>query len=103
MTGFGQMMQAYIINMRRPLFQDIRVREALVYSYDFENTFKTGLYQRADSLFNNSDFAAQGIAGAGRARAARAVPQVAAAPASSARPSAPRAPRTRPTGCAATC
>ena len=64
-TGFGQLMQAYIINMRRPLFQDIRVREALVYSYDFENTFKTGLYHRADSLFNNSDFAAQGTPGPG--------------------------------------
>jgi peptide/nickel transport system substrate-binding protein/microcin C transport system substrate-binding protein len=64
-TGFGQLMQAYIINMRRPLFQDIRVREALVYSYDFENSFKTGLYQRADSLFNNSEFAAQGTPGPG--------------------------------------
>jgi peptide/nickel transport system substrate-binding protein/microcin C transport system substrate-binding protein len=64
-TGFGQMMQAYIINMRRPLFQDIRVREALVYSYDFENTFKTGLYHRADSLFNNSEFAAEGTPGPG--------------------------------------
>jgi peptide/nickel transport system substrate-binding protein/microcin C transport system substrate-binding protein len=64
-TGFGQLMQAYIINLRRPLFQDIRVREALVYSYDFENTFKTGLYQRADSLFNNSEFAAQGTPGPG--------------------------------------
>jgi len=64
-TGFGQLMQAYILNLRRPLFQDIRVREALVYSYDFESTFKTGLYRRADSLFNNSEFAAEGTPGSG--------------------------------------
>jgi peptide/nickel transport system substrate-binding protein/microcin C transport system substrate-binding protein len=62
-TGFGQLMQAYIINLRRPLFQDIRVREALVHTYDFENVNRTGLFKRANSLFNNSDFAAQGTPG----------------------------------------
>ncbi len=64
-TGFGQMMQADMMNMRRPLFQDIRVREALIYAYDFETVYKTGTYHRADSLFNNSDFAAQGAPGPG--------------------------------------
>ena len=59
-TGFGYYMQAYNINLRRPLFQDIRVREALVYTYDFENVNKTGQFRRANSLFNNSIFAAEG-------------------------------------------
>jgi len=30
------------------------VREALVHTYDFENINKTGLFKRANSLFNNS-------------------------------------------------
>lgn len=64
-TSYGQMMQADIINIRRPLFQDIRVREALVYAYDFETVYKTGIYHRADSLFNNSEFAAEGSPGPG--------------------------------------
>jgi peptide/nickel transport system substrate-binding protein/microcin C transport system substrate-binding protein len=59
-TGFGQLMQAYIINLRRPLFADIRVREALVYTYDFETQNKTALFRRANSLFNNTEFAAEG-------------------------------------------
>ena len=64
-TGFGQFMQAYILNMRRPLFQDMRVREALVYTYDFESVNKTGLFRRANSLFNNTEFAAVGLPGPG--------------------------------------
>jgi microcin C transport system substrate-binding protein len=60
-TGYGQLMQAYMINMRRPLFADIRVREALVYTYDFETANKTGLFKRANSLFNNTEFAAEGL------------------------------------------
>ena len=59
-NGFGQGLQAYFLNTRRPLFADRRVREALVYSYDFEtlNTYKQ--YERSSSLFSNSDFAAVG-------------------------------------------
>ena len=64
-TGYGQYMQIYAINMRRPMFQDMRVREALVHTYDFENINKTGLFKRANSLFNNSIFAAEGTPGAG--------------------------------------
>ena len=60
-TGYGQLMQIYAINMRRPMFQDIRVREALVHTYDFENTNRTGIFRRAESLFNNSEFAAEGL------------------------------------------
>ena len=61
-TGFGQGLQAYELNLRRPIFQDIRVREAIGLTYDFDtanNRFK--MYKRASSLFNNSDFAAEGL------------------------------------------
>lgn len=60
-TSIGQGLQAYLLNMRRPLFQDIRVREALVYTYDFDTSNRLGLYKRANSEFNNSEFAAQGL------------------------------------------
>ncbi|MDP3225027.1 MAG: extracellular solute-binding protein, partial [Rubrivivax sp.] len=59
-TGYGQLMQIYAINMRRPIFADMRVREALIYTYDFEQVNRTGLFKRANSLFNNSIFAAEG-------------------------------------------
>ena len=89
-TSVGQGLQAYMLNMRRPLFQDIRVREALGYTYDFDTVNRLGLYKRADSQFNNSEFAAAGPAVAGRAEAAGAVPRRAAAARCSARPSARR-------------
>ena len=61
-TAMGQGLQAYNINLRRPMFQDIRVREALGLTYDFDTAFqKTGLYKRAHSVFNNSPFAAEGL------------------------------------------
>ena len=55
-TGYGNYMQAYNINMRRPIFQDIRVREALAHTYDFETLNKTGIFKRVNSQFNNSEF-----------------------------------------------
>ena len=57
----GQGHQAYLLNMRRPIFQDRRVREALDYTYDFEKINLYGMRKRAYSLFSNSDFAAQGL------------------------------------------
>ena len=63
--GTGQGLQAYQINLRRPLFQDIRVREALGLSFDFETNNRYRLFKRASSVFNNSDFAAQGLPSAG--------------------------------------
>ncbi len=61
-TGFGQHLQAYDFNLRRPIFQDIRVREAIGLTYDFDTVnerFK--MFKRAHSLFNNSEFAAEGL------------------------------------------
>ena len=60
-TGFGQGLQAYQLNLRRPIFQDIRVREALGLTYDFDTiTNRYKMFKRASSMFNNSDFAAVG-------------------------------------------
>jgi microcin C transport system substrate-binding protein len=57
-------MQGFIMNERRPLFQDRRVREALGLVFDFEwmnaNLFYNS-YARSTSYFSNSDFAATGL------------------------------------------
>ncbi len=63
--GMGQGMQAYLLNLRRPQFQDRRVREALDYTYDFEKINLYGLRVRSYSLFSNSDFAAKDLPGPG--------------------------------------
>ncbi len=57
----GQGLQAYELNLRRPIFQDIRVREALNWTYDYDTINRYRLYKRASSVFNNSEFAAQGL------------------------------------------
>jgi microcin C transport system substrate-binding protein len=57
-------MQAYAFNLRRPLFQDPRVRHALAFAFDFEwanqNLFY-GQYERTESYFSNSELAAKGL------------------------------------------
>ncbi len=53
-------MTAFIYNIRRPVFQNIDVREALNYAYDFEwsnKQFAYGDYIRTNSFFENSDLA----------------------------------------------
>ena len=67
-TATGQGLQSYQINLRRPQFADIRVREALGLTYDFETLNRTGVFKRAYSVFNNSDFAAQGAPSDGELR-----------------------------------
>lgn len=61
----GQGLQSSLFNLRRPIFQDARVREALVLAWDYDkyNRFKT--FQPASSVFNNSGFAATGEPSAG--------------------------------------
>ena len=57
-------MQGFGYNLRRPLFQDPRVREALAYAFDFEWTNKNlfyGQYVRTRSYFDNSELAATGM------------------------------------------
>ncbi len=56
-------MQGFVYNLRRPLFQDPLVREALAYAFDFERSNKTlfyGQYVRTRSYFDNSELAASG-------------------------------------------
>jgi len=57
-------MQSFAMNLRRPLFQDARVRRALIEVFDFEwmnaNLFY-GAYARTTSYFSNSDFASRGL------------------------------------------
>lgn len=55
--------QGWFINTRREKFKDRRVREALISAFDFEWTNQSimyGLYQRTQSVFQNSDLMAQG-------------------------------------------
>lgn len=57
-------MQGFVFNLRRPVFQDVRVREALSLLLDFEWTNKqlfNGAYTRTTSYFENSDMAASGL------------------------------------------
>lgn len=56
----GSMMQAFDFNLRLPKFQDIRVREAIMRAWDFEAYNKYGTFARANSMFNNTEFAAEG-------------------------------------------
>ncbi len=56
-------MQALVMNLRRPIFQDIKVRQALTAAYDFEWMNKTlfhGQYERLQSFFHGSELAATG-------------------------------------------
>ena len=53
-NGFGSGLQSYELNLRRPKFQDIRVREALALAYDFEAVNRYQQYKRANSVFSTS-------------------------------------------------
>lgn len=57
-------MQAFLMNQRRELFQDINVRKALTYAFDFEwsnrNLFFDA-YTRTNSYFSNSELASSGL------------------------------------------
>jgi microcin C transport system substrate-binding protein len=57
-------MQGFAFNLRRPIFQDPRVREALAYGFDFEWSNKNlfySAYTRTRSYFDNSELAATGV------------------------------------------
>jgi microcin C transport system substrate-binding protein len=59
----GAGMQGFVMNLRRPQFQDIRVRKALGLALDFEwmnRQLFYGQYKRIYSFFNNSELAATG-------------------------------------------
>lgn len=57
-------MQAFVPNMRRDIFKDARVREALNYAYDFEDINKNLAYgglKRVDSFFWGTELASSGL------------------------------------------
>ncbi len=59
-TGF----QSYVLNTRRPLLQDVRVREALGLAIDYEwmnRQMFYNSYTRVKGLFGNTDCAASGL------------------------------------------
>jgi microcin C transport system substrate-binding protein len=60
----GVLLQGFFFNLRKPMFQDIRVREAMAYAFDFtwenKNLFY-GMFRRSDSYFGPNDRAAHGM------------------------------------------
>ena len=57
-------MQGFAFNLRRDMFKDPKVREALAYAFDFEWSNKNlfyGQYTRTRSFFENSELAATGL------------------------------------------
>jgi len=55
--GLPSGMQGFVFNLRNPLFQDVRVRQAITKVLDFDWINKNlffGLYQRTTSYFDNS-------------------------------------------------
>ena len=60
----GAGMQAFVMNLRRPQFQDVRVRRALGLAMDFEwmnRQLFYSQYTRIDSFFSNSELGAHGL------------------------------------------
>ncbi len=56
--------QSFVFNLRRPQFQDIRVRQAIGLMFNFEWSNETlfyGLYARINSFWENSELAATGV------------------------------------------
>ncbi|MFU8857482.1 MAG: extracellular solute-binding protein [Deferrisomatales bacterium] len=59
-------MQAFVMNTRRPLFRDRRVRQAMAFAFDYEWTNANlfyGQYARTTSYFSNSELASRGLPG----------------------------------------
>lgn len=57
-------MQGFAFNVRKEIFKDPRVREALAYAFDFEWSNRNlffGAYTRTNSYFSNSELASSGL------------------------------------------
>jgi peptide/nickel transport system substrate-binding protein len=70
-SGVPKGMSAFVFNLRREIFSDIRVREALGMLFDFEwlnRTFFHARYQRTRSYFEGSELSSYGVAADARER-----------------------------------
>jgi peptide/nickel transport system substrate-binding protein len=70
--GLPKGMSGLVFNTRRPIFADVRVREALSLLFDFEwinKNFFFGAYRRTASYFDGSELSSHGIAADARERA----------------------------------
>lgn len=59
-------MQGFVFNLRKPYFQDVRVRKAIALLFDFEwanSRLFHGAYERSHSYFGNSELGAEGLPG----------------------------------------
>ncbi|MEY4083756.1 MAG: hypothetical protein RL483_1125 [Pseudomonadota bacterium] len=57
-------LQGFFFNIRRPIFKDVRVRQAIALAMDFEwmnRQLFYDQYQRSNSYFTNSEMAAKGL------------------------------------------
>ena len=69
--GLPKGMQGLVFNTRRPVFADIRVREAILHLFDFEwinRTYFFNLYKRTASYFDGCDLSAHGVPANARER-----------------------------------
>ena len=69
--GLPKGMQGLVFNTRRPVFADIRVREAVLHLFDFEwinRTYFFNLYKRTASYFDGCDLSAHGVPANARER-----------------------------------
>lgn len=56
-------MEGFVFNLRKAIFRDVRLREAIAMMYDFEwinANFYSGLYVRTESYFGDSDYSSTG-------------------------------------------
>jgi len=61
--GLPKGMQGLVMNTRRPVFSDVRVREAILHLFDFEwinHTYFFDLYERTASYFDGCELSAHG-------------------------------------------
>ena len=59
-------MQGFVFNLRKPYFQDVRVRKAIALLFDFEwanSRLFHNAYERSSSFFGNSELGADGLPG----------------------------------------
>ncbi len=69
--GLPKGMDGLVLNTRRPIFADVRAREAILHLFDFEwinHTYFFGLYKRTASYFDGCDLSAHGVPADARER-----------------------------------